>query len=82
MRTSLVQVRREPTVYPPGERPDVQVLVDGVWCAGELRMWSLDEAAAWWGSVSWRRPGELSSKLDRFPADRIREDPTDYSRGR
>ena len=30
-------------VYRPDERPDVEVLVDGVWCDGELRLWTQRE---------------------------------------
>ena len=30
---------KPPYVYLPGERPDIEVLVGGVWCEGELRVW-------------------------------------------
>ena len=41
-------------VYRPDERPDIEVLVDGVWCDGELRMWTLREDGSWQGNVQWR----------------------------
>jgi hypothetical protein len=28
------------TVYPPADRPEVEVLVEGTWHYGELRMWT------------------------------------------
>ena len=42
----------------PGERPDVEVLVDETWCAGELRMWTQDDDGSWTaqGSTSHRAP--------------------------
>ena len=54
-------LRRPPTlaecathrVYRPDERPDIEVLVDGVWCEGELRMWT---RAARGRLVAGRRP--------------------------
>ena len=32
--------RRHGHVYPPADRPEADVLVDGTWFVGELRMWS------------------------------------------
>jgi hypothetical protein len=65
-------VKPEHRVYPPGERPDVEVLVDGTWCDGELRMWTRREDG-WWGNVSWRPPGEHTRRHGTFLADQIRE---------
>lgn len=38
----------------PGERPDVEVCVDGGWCPGELRMWTQDDHGAWFAQVQYR----------------------------
>ena len=43
--------------FPFGERPDVEVLVDGVWYPGELRAWSRpfpNAGGIWWGNVDYR----------------------------
>lgn len=57
-------------VYPPAERPDVEVLVEGTWYAGDLRMWSrVDDL--WIAQVRWNRgPGE--NLVGNFPEDRVR----------
>lgn len=61
--------------YEPGERPDIEVCIDGTWCEGELRMWRWREDRAptgWWASVQWRRgPGE-GTHLDQVPARLVR----------
>lgn len=44
-------------VYRPDERPDVEVLVSGVWRVGELRMWSQLKDGLWQGNVQWRPSG-------------------------
>ena len=59
-------------VYAPAERPDVEVLVDGVWCVGELRMWSHREDGSWVGDVQWRPTNEPTRMLGTFPASEIR----------
>ena len=59
-------------VYRPKERPDIEVLVDGVWCVGELRMWSQREDGSRQGDVQWRANGEPIRRLDTFTADLIR----------
>ena len=59
--------------YRPDERPDVEILVDGQWCKGELRQWSVDAEQRWSAQVTWRR--EVGhTYIDTFPADRIRLD--------
>lgn len=68
-------------VYRPDERPDVQVLVDEVWCPGELRMWSRTDAG-WTADVQYRPPGQHSSYISSFAEDVVRPDLTDYSAGR
>jgi len=56
--------------YKPHERPDIEVLVNGIWYPGQLR-------ASWrrhgrkFHSVSWtERPG--MTRLDTVPAARVR----------
>jgi hypothetical protein len=59
--------------FPPGARPDVEVLVDGAWITGELRAWSKPfPTGSWWGNVSYRSAAgrELTTTVRR---DRIRE---------
>jgi hypothetical protein len=72
----------DPIVYRPDERPDVEVLWDGVWCPGELRMQRPDASGRWLCQVQYRRPGELSSRIDTFPASEVRPDTVDRSAGR
>ena len=66
----------------PGERPDVEVFVDGDWCPGELRMWTQDDHGAWFAQVQYRPAGSHSRVIGAFPAEDVREDTTDRSRGR
>jgi hypothetical protein len=43
--------------FPFGERPDIEILVDGVWYPGELRAWSRpfpNAGGMWWGNVDYR----------------------------
>ena len=59
------------TVYLPAERPEVEVLVDGSWYYGELRIWSRGEDAPWLANVTWGRThGE--HRIDTFPAEDVR----------
>jgi hypothetical protein len=57
-------------IYALDARPDVVVLVDGVWHPGEARgYWDVDGQPV--VNVQWRAaPGE--TRLDTFPADRVR----------
>lgn len=60
----------DPVSYRPDERPEVEVLVDGVWFPGELRMWFQHEDGSWRENVMWSRvPGE--NRLDNVPAERV-----------
>lgn len=70
----------EPIVYRADERPDVEVLWEGAWCPGELRMQRQDKAEQWLCNVQYRRPGELSSHLDTFPAAQVRADTVNRSK--
>ena len=69
----------EHRVYAPHERPDIEVLLDGVWLTGELRMWSQREDGSWWGNVQWRPANDPTRMIGTFPAERIREDTVNRS---
>lgn len=61
--------------YRADERPDVEILVDGQWCKGELRQWSVDGSDNWSAQVTWRR--QLGQTyIDTIPENRIRPDKT------
>jgi hypothetical protein len=47
------------------------VLNDGTWVAGVSRMRWQEDDGTWWMQVQYRAEHH-SSKLDRFPADRVR----------
>lgn len=66
--------RRESTVYPPAERPDVEVVVDEEWLVGEARMRWIDDSSIWWYQVAWRPKGTHTRRLDSFPAHLVRPD--------
>ena len=67
-------------VYPPGERPDVEVRVDEDWWPGEVRSWS-SSPSGWWANCSWHRAtGE--TQLGRFHESDVRPDTVDRSYGR
>lgn len=61
--------------YRPDQRPDVEILVDGRWCKGELRQWSVDSQQQWSAQVSWRRRAG-QTRIDTFPAEVVRLDET------
>lgn len=56
----------------PGDRPDVEVLVDDHWWPGELRMWTQHDDGTWTAQVQWRRR-PADTHIDTFPAERVRE---------
>lgn len=66
----------------PGDRPDVEVLVDGAWLAGEVRMQTQRDDGSWVLEVQYRLPGEHSSRIDSFAAELVREDTVDRGAGR
>lgn len=59
-------------VYPPDERPDIEVLVNGQWLVGELRVWTQQEDGSWWGDVRYRLRGP-TRHLGSFPAAQVCE---------
>ena len=62
-------------VYRPGQRPGVEVLVDGEWHVGELRMWFQEkDGGPWVGDVLWAPTGS-ATRLATFPAAAIRPAP-------
>lgn len=63
---------REPRVYAPGDRPDVEVLVDGDWSVGELRMWKPVDPESWVAQVQWRPPGTNTRRIDTFDQADVR----------
>lgn len=67
-------------VYEPLEAPDVEVEVDGRWWPGEARMRTTHDDGRLSYQVRFRREGQ--SYLDKFPAERVRLDTVDRSRGR
>ncbi|WP_067428588.1 hypothetical protein [Nocardioides jensenii] len=71
---------RQQIVYPIPDRPECEVLVDGGWWFGEVRMWTQDDDGSWSANVSWTRNTE--TRLDAVPAARVRPVENDYSRGR
>ena len=58
-------------VHPPDKLPDVEVLVNGAWCEGELRAWTPTETG-WVAQVQWRRTAGTGDYLDTFPAAAVR----------
>ena len=72
----------EPIVCLAHERPNVEVLWEGTWCLGELRMQRQDATGQWLGQVQYRRPGELSSHIDTFPPSQVRAGTADLGAGR
>ena len=71
--TATVRLMTVVRTYRPDERPDIEVLIGGQWCKGELRQWSQGADGQWSAQVNWRRrAGETF--IDTFPADRIRPD--------
>ena len=71
----------EPIVYLAQDRPDVEVLWEGVWCPGEVRMVRWVDGAEL-HQVQYRRPGVLSSHIDTFPASQVRGATVDRGAGR
>ena len=69
-------------VYRPDERPDVEVLVDGTWCPGELRAWTQHDDATWTAEVRYQPVGSNSRTIGTFTAEEIRGDTVDRSFGR
>jgi hypothetical protein len=80
---TMLTMRRNVTVPAPADRPSVEVLVEGRgWVAGEVRMQWRAPDDAWWAEVQFRSPDHHSTMIDAFPAERVRKDEADHSRGR
>lgn len=80
---SVTTVVRQRIEYSNGlDRPDVEVLVDGVWCPGEVRMQTQLDDGTWELNVQWQPVGEQTRRIDTFPAELVRADTVDRSRGR
>lgn len=73
---------RLPRVYAIADRPDVEVLVDGIWCPGQLRMWAPEGQAGWLADVQYQPPGTHNNALGTFTPEQVRADTVDRSRGR
>jgi hypothetical protein len=68
---------RQHIVHKPADRPDVEVLVEGTWCPGEVRMSTQLDDGGWVFSVQWRPPGTDTRRLDTFPKGQVRKDTVD-----
>ncbi len=56
------------STLPPADRPEVEVLVDGTWHYGELRMWTQHDDESWSANVVWSR-AHGANRLDTFLAE-------------
>lgn len=82
MPWAMIMVMPTHHIPKPGDRPDVEVLVDGQWLAGEVRMQTQHDDGSWELEVQYRLPGEHSSRIDSFAAELVREDTVDRGAGR
>jgi hypothetical protein len=64
----------------PSDRPDVEVLIDGAWCQGELRMWTRHDDGTWTAQAQYQPPDGDSRVIRTFSADDVREDAVDGPR--
>lgn len=64
---------KQQIVYKAGERPLIEVLVDGRWLPGELRMWLQHEDDSWTAQVKYSDE-ESYTFIETVPADRVRKD--------
>jgi hypothetical protein len=81
--TPLATVRampRQRIVHKPLERPDVEVLVDGTWCPGEVRMSTQLDDGRWEFNVQWRPPGTDTRRLDTFGEGDVRTEQVERTR--
>lgn len=72
---------RQHIVHAPADRPDVEVLHEGTWCAGEVRMSTQDDDGSWRFNVQYRRP-DGHTYLDNFTENQVRKDTVDRSSSR
>lgn len=59
-------------VFKPEERPLVEVLIDGRWLPGELRMWAQDENGDWTANVKYTDE-EHFNYITTVVADQVRK---------
>ncbi len=57
-------------VYPPGERPEIEILRDGRWLFGDLHAWQVRDGEQW-AVVSWHADGLTWHET--VPADQVRK---------
>jgi hypothetical protein len=61
--------------YPRDQRPEVEVLVDGIWWPGKLRAWSRPaNFGPWWGNVTYRSD-QGRERVATVHMDRLRHAP-------
>lgn len=74
----------EPHVYPPGDRPSVEVRVEGEWHPAVLRMRTQQPDGSYRYNAAWTRDGDHGAEthLDTFHARDVRHDTVDRSHGR
>ena len=77
-RPSLTQgpggFRHAGGIYPPADRPLIEVLIDGQWWPGELRAWFSNDDGTWRANVGYSTgPGE--NRLATVPAEAVRQAP-------
>lgn len=59
-------------VYPPTDRPAVEVLDDGAWRPGELHAWVPQRSGRGWDALAqWHTPGHLQ-RYQLVPATAVR----------
>jgi hypothetical protein len=62
---------RTARIYAPSERPDVEVLIDGRWCIGEVRAWIPRDDGTWRANVAYRTGPHLVH-FATLPASHVR----------
>lgn len=80
--TVCVVVRQRIEYASPLDRPPVEVLVDGAWCYGLVRMQIQHDDGGWEINVQWTPGLGQSWFIDSFTPDHVRADTVDRRRGR
>lgn len=60
----------KPYVFRPDDRPECEVLVDGTWFPGEVRMWT-ETPTGWVAEVGFNT-GPAQNRIDSFPFEDVR----------